>query len=310
MSAERQAGLAQGLVDHRQDALDVGPRGDLRHHAAEAAVQIVLRSHHGGEHFQPIGHDRRRRLVAGGFQGEDVHGAFASSVFRYFRAACNWRSTKAGSAPLAGSVGLVAAADPWPTAVAGCRASRRSSISASISPSLSLISKPLSGMTPHSSRVLGVGEAVDVLAAGAKVAGGGELQGAVAVLQFDHVLHASLAPGALADDDRPLVVLQAGGHDLAGTGAVAVDQHDHGKALEGAFLVGVPDALGAVAALGADDPAFGNEQVADFDGRTEQPARIEPQVQDQPAQLLRLQLRQARAATAAAVSRLNAVSRT
>ena len=58
--------------------------------------------------------------------------------------------------------------------------------------------------------LLGVGEAVDVLAAGAAIAGRGELQRAAAVFQLDHVLHAALAPGPLADDHRPLVVLQAG----------------------------------------------------------------------------------------------------
>ena len=99
------------------------------------------------------------------------------------------------------------------------------------------------------------------------------------------VLHAAFAPGPLADDHRPLVVLQTGGDDFAGAGAVAIDQHDHRKALEGAVLVGVPDPFRAVAALGADDAAAGNEQVADFDGRAEQPARIETQIEDQPAQL-------------------------
>ena len=52
----------------------MGPRGDFRHHAAEAAVQIVLRGHDRGQHLQPIGDDRRGRFVAGGFEGEDVHG--------------------------------------------------------------------------------------------------------------------------------------------------------------------------------------------------------------------------------------------
>ena len=76
---ERQAGLAQGLVDHRQDALEMGAGGDFRHHAAEAPVQVVLRGHDRGQHLQPVGHDRRGRFVAGGFEREDVHGALASS---------------------------------------------------------------------------------------------------------------------------------------------------------------------------------------------------------------------------------------
>ncbi len=56
--------------------------------------------------------------------------------------------------------------------------------------------------------------------------------------------------------------------------------------------MGIPDAFGAVAALGADDPTFGNEQVADLDGRAQQTARVEPQIEDQPAQLRGLKLRQ------------------
>ena len=89
---------------------------------------------------------------------------------------------------------------------------------------------------------------------------------------------------------RPLVVLQTGRDDLAGAGAIAIDQDDHGKALEGAVLVGVPYAFGRVAALGADDAAFGNEQIAHFNGRAEQPAGIETQIEDQAAEVLRLQL--------------------
>ncbi len=40
---ERHVGLAQGLVDHWQNALDMGPRRNLWNDAAEALVQFVLR---------------------------------------------------------------------------------------------------------------------------------------------------------------------------------------------------------------------------------------------------------------------------
>src|SRR5262249_45120970 len=73
-------------------------------------------------------------------------------------------------------------------------------------------------------RFLGVREAVNVLAVGAPVAGRRQLQGTRAVLQQDDVLHTALAVTALADDDGPQVVLQGGCDDLAGTGAIAVDQ--------------------------------------------------------------------------------------
>ena len=74
--------------------------------------------------------------------------------------------------------------------------------------------------------------------------------------------------------------------DLAGAGAEAVDQDDHGEAREGAFLVGVPLSLGRVAALGADDASLGDEHVADLDRGRQQPAGIESQVDDQSGEFL------------------------
>ena len=73
--------------------------------------------------------------------------------------------------------------------------------------------------------------------------------------------------------DRPMMILQAGGDDFAGTGAVAIDQHHDRKSFERARLDRVPDAFGGIAALRADDPPLGDEHVADFDGRGEQAAR-------------------------------------
>jgi hypothetical protein len=61
------ARLGQGRLDHRQEALDVLARGELRHHPAVAAVQLDLAE-------DAIRHEaffavveRNRRLVAGGF---------------------------------------------------------------------------------------------------------------------------------------------------------------------------------------------------------------------------------------------------
>src|SRR5262249_22306815 len=58
--------------------------------------------------------------------------------------------------------------------------------------------------------VLAVGEAVDVLAAGPPVARRGQLQGALAVLHRDDVLHTALTVAPLANNHRSLVVLQTG----------------------------------------------------------------------------------------------------
>ena len=50
---------------------------------------------------------------------------------------------------------------------------------------------------------------MDVLAAGTLARMTVVLSAAAAVLQFDDVLHAPFAPGALADDHGPLMILKA-----------------------------------------------------------------------------------------------------
>ena len=75
--AERHAGPVQGLVDHRQDLADVCPRGDLGHDAAVSLMQADLRGHdartdprHADVRRPRTLEDRRRRLVAGRFDGQ------------------------------------------------------------------------------------------------------------------------------------------------------------------------------------------------------------------------------------------------
>ena len=48
----------------------MGPRSQFRHDPAVTPVEIVLRSHHGSEHIEPIVDDRRGRFVASGFDGQ------------------------------------------------------------------------------------------------------------------------------------------------------------------------------------------------------------------------------------------------
>ena len=62
------------FVNHRQDALDMSPRGQLGHDTPVALVQFVLRSHNFGEHFATIVDNRSSRLIAGGFDQQYVHG--------------------------------------------------------------------------------------------------------------------------------------------------------------------------------------------------------------------------------------------
>src|SRR4029079_7518531 len=99
--------------------------------------------------------------------------------------------------------------------------------------------------------LLGIGKAMNVLAARPQVARRGELQGTATTLQLDDVLYASFAPRPLADDDRPAVILQTGRDNLARTGAEVIHQHRHREAFEGSLRVGFPNSGFAVAPLSA-----------------------------------------------------------
>ena len=66
--------------------LEMGARGDLRHHAAEAAMLGELAVDHVGEEAadRPVAaasrlDDGHRRLVATGFDSQDAHGCLLAS---------------------------------------------------------------------------------------------------------------------------------------------------------------------------------------------------------------------------------------
>ena len=77
------------------------------------------------------------------------------------------------------------------------------------------------------------------------------------------------------------MVLQTPGNDFTGASAVAIYEDRHGKVFERTFLMGIPCFRYRVLALGADDPPVIDEHVAHLDGRRQQAARVEPQVQHQ-----------------------------
>ena len=122
---------------------------------------------------------------------------------------------------------------------------------------------------------------MDILAAGTVIAGRRQLQRAAAAFQLDDVLHAPFAPGPLADDRRPFVILQTGTDNLTGRGAKTVDQHRHGESGKRALLLRGPDTFLTVASLGAHDLAFVDEQVGNRGRLRQQSARVGPQIQDQ-----------------------------
>ena len=82
------------------------------------------------------------------------------------------------------------------------------------------------------------------------------------------------------------MVLQRPRDDLAGAGAVLVHQNDHREARQRAVLRGRGLPVRRGPALGLDDDAVVNKQVRHLDGRFQDAARVEPQVQDQPLQPL------------------------
>src|SRR5208282_2276735 len=113
---------------------------------------------------------------------------------------------------------------------------------------------------------------IQVLAIGPPERGGGQLDLAAGGLERHDVLHAALAVTALADDDRPVMVLQAGADDLAATGAAAVDQADHREAQIAAVVLAAVGMFLADARLDGHDQAVVDEQIGDFDGALEQAA--------------------------------------
>jgi hypothetical protein len=71
---EIEAGGGQGILDQPVEALEMGARGDLRHHAAEAAMLGQLAVDH-------VGQDPADRRAAGGRRLDDGHGRFVAARF-------------------------------------------------------------------------------------------------------------------------------------------------------------------------------------------------------------------------------------
>ena len=68
---ERRARLAERGLDDGHDELEVAPRGDLGHDAAEARVQVGLRRADAPRDAAVAAHDGRAGVVAGGLDRED-----------------------------------------------------------------------------------------------------------------------------------------------------------------------------------------------------------------------------------------------
>ena len=74
--------LFEALVHDRVHALHMLAGGDLRHHAAVHRVQRNLRGDDRGDDLPAVADDRRRRLVAAGFNRQDRRVAALAEPFR------------------------------------------------------------------------------------------------------------------------------------------------------------------------------------------------------------------------------------
>ena len=72
--------LSEGLVGQPGDGLDVFAGGNLRHHAAVNGVHIRLGGNGVGQDGAAVPHHRHGSLVAGGFNGKNIHGSFLLSA--------------------------------------------------------------------------------------------------------------------------------------------------------------------------------------------------------------------------------------
>ena len=69
-----EAGGGQGVLDQPVDALEMGARGDFRHHAAETAMLGQLA-------IDQVGQNPAARRAAGGWRLDDGHGRFVAARF-------------------------------------------------------------------------------------------------------------------------------------------------------------------------------------------------------------------------------------
>ena len=130
--------------------------------------------------------------------------------------------------------------------------------------------------------IRGQADVVDPALVRCQPAGDGQLERA-AVAELLPLLDGALAERLLADERRPLRVLERAGDDLAGRRAAGIDQADDGQivARGDAARVGRRRRLLPVRVLLPEDDAVGDEVAGDRPGGGDEAARIAAQVQDQ-----------------------------
>ncbi len=114
-----------------------------------------------------------------------------------------------------------------------------------------------------------------VFAVGSIIASHRQSKRTAAVLEGQNVLHGPFAVAPRSHDRRAIVVLQAGGDDLAGTGRVAVDQHgDRFARVDQRSGIGIETVFDlATAGPGRNDPTCIQKHVADVDRGMQESAR-------------------------------------
>src|SRR5262249_46603681 len=115
--------------------------------------------------------------------------------------------------------------------------------------------------------------------------------GTSAVLtEREDALHGAFAVRAGADDFAASRVLDRTGEDFAGTGAVAVDQHDERNSPGAGAVSAVAEVFRFAAATGRDDRAIGDELVGDFNACGEQATGVAAEVENETLHALLLKI--------------------
>ena len=111
--------------------------------------------------------------------------------------------------------------------------------------------------------------------------GRGQLEAGRGRPEREDALDRALAVGARAEDGGTLVILEGAGQDLAGAGAVVIDQHIQRHPPPSPAVGGEDLRLSLGTPAGRDDQARVDEPLGDLDRDVQQAARIASQVDHQ-----------------------------
>src|SRR5262245_40936657 len=103
----------------------------------------------------------------------------------------------------------------------------------------------------------------------------------MARFELYHILHTAFSPSPFAENHGPVLILEAGRNNFAGAGAVSIDEYHDRYIAEFPAFGRVPNTLVRVAAIGADNAAAVDEQIAHSHSGGQQSAWIKSQIEHQ-----------------------------